>query len=222
MALPKPPIVRKVPGWHRATLGNPFCEIQDSVFVIMESLDVMFPDTTVCEGVSITLDVTTLNATYEWQDGSFEPTLEVNEPGTYWVEIGLQHCSITDTIKVFHAPGFEVNLGNDTLVCEGDTVFLDATTVDATYEWQDGSTNATFEAIDQGLYSVTVTQTNCIVIDEINVSTEECKECGVIVPSAFSPNGDDLNDGFRAYYPSGCSFNNYQIMVYNRLGQKSI
>jgi gliding motility-associated-like protein len=43
----------------------------------------------------------------------------------------------------------------------------------STYTWQDGSTNATFNVTQQGLYTVTVTRAGCSTTDFINVDFDE-------------------------------------------------
>ena len=50
-----------------------------------------------------------------------------------------------------------VDIGNDTTLCNGDSLLLDATTSGSTYVWQDGSTNSTMMASLPGIYWVTVT-----------------------------------------------------------------
>lgn len=52
------------------------------------------------------------------------------------------------------------NLGNDTILCEGQTLLLDITTPNSTYRWQDGSENSTFTVTKKGTYWVAV-QNDC-------------------------------------------------------------
>ncbi|NRA12318.1 MAG: gliding motility-associated C-terminal domain-containing protein, partial [Crocinitomicaceae bacterium] len=65
-----------------------------------------------------------------------------------------------------------IDLGNDTSLCQGETLTLDATTSNATYIWQDGSTNPTFNVTTQGQYYVNWTIGGCIHSDTINVYYE--------------------------------------------------
>ena len=63
-----------------------------------------------------------------------------------------------------------IDLGTDMTLCENQTTVLDAFTADATYLWQDGSTNPTFTVTSPGTYSVEVTSVNgCTTTDSINV-----------------------------------------------------
>lgn len=69
---------------------------------------------------------------------------------------------------------FTLDLGNDTLLCAGETLLLnpglDSTAI---YLWQDGSTDSTYTVTASGIYSVTVTQEECSAVDSIAVVTPE-------------------------------------------------
>lgn len=118
-------------------------------------------DTTLCAGETLLLDATTPDATYLWSDGSTDPTLEVSEAGTYGVTISLNGCDSFDEIAVDYNPLESVDLGGDQVICPGESALLDATYPGATYLWQDGSTAPTFNASDDGTYTVTVTFEGC-------------------------------------------------------------
>lgn len=155
--------------WVEVTVNN--CSSLDSVFVDLEPLPAVDigSDTTLCEGESITLNATTLNATYLWQDNSTDPTFNVTEQGTYWVEITADYCSSSDTIFIDFSPLPTVELGSDTSLCEGASISLDATTPNATYLWQNDSNEPTFGVSEEGIYSVEVTVDNCSSVDSVFV-----------------------------------------------------
>lgn len=127
-------------------------------------------DLSLCEGDSITLDVTTPNATYLWQDGSTSPTFTATESGIYSVTVMNDCNQDSDEIQITFsndAPIFD--LGNDTTLCEGDALTLSLALPNATFEWQDGSTNAFMEVTQAGLYSVLVSTDCGEAFDEIEV-----------------------------------------------------
>ena len=63
-----------------------------------------------------------------------------------------------------------VNLGNDTTVCEGTTLTLDAGNPGLDFLWNDASTNQTLDVTASGTYYVTVTDSTCSTTDSITVT----------------------------------------------------
>jgi hypothetical protein len=64
----------------------------------------------------------------------------------------------------------EIDLGPDTVLCEGNSVLLDANIGNATYSWQDGSTQPDFQVFTTGLYWVDVMRSaGCQDRDSIQV-----------------------------------------------------
>jgi len=152
-----------------ATLNG--CVERDTVNVLFAPTpDVDFgPDRQLCNGTTLTLDATTTNATYLWQDNSTASTYTVTQPGTYSVTVTVGDCTDSDEITITAAPNPTVNLGNDVAVCTGTPVTLDATTQNATYQWQDNSTGATFSPTQSGTYWVRVNLGPCSAADSVNV-----------------------------------------------------
>lgn len=71
--------------------------------------------------------------------------------------------------------------------------------------------------LESGEYTYRITdQHNCEVRGSTNVS-KESRECAVLIPSAFSPNGDGMNDIFRAKVHDAVS--DFRMAVYGRWGQ---
>ncbi len=85
-----------------------------------------------------------------------------------------------------------------------------------TYVWSDNSTESSISNILPGIYFVTVKDENQCAVDEtIKVKPEH--EICLIIPDAFSPNGDLKNDlwniGNSDLYPE------MEITIFNRWGQ---
>lgn len=127
-------------------------------------------DVTVCEGDPATFNAGSFSA-YIWDNGSTNQTRTVNTPGTYFVTVtGAGGCKGSDTVKLLNHPKPVVNLGNDTSICPGSSITLNAGNAGMTYVWDDGSTSQTRNVHLAGTYSVTVTNTfNCHNADMINV-----------------------------------------------------
>ena len=128
-------------------------------------------DTTLCSGQTLTLNASTFGAThYQWQDNSTSPTYTVSMPGFYSVQVTTACGLISDLIFVDFIPSPEIDLGNDTTLCTGSTLLLDATTPGATYLWPNNSTAPTLLVNESGLYIVAVSNTQCTGYDSINIS----------------------------------------------------
>lgn len=175
-------------------------------------------DKMLCTGSELTLDAGNSGAKYLWNNQAVTQQISVNQAGQYSVIVTQNNCSSADTIQIALYPEYELDLGNDTLLCNNDTLLLNVNQIPGSYLWQDGSALPTFVVRSAGTYHVNI-QTECGVIhDEIQVDYEECN-CDLNLPTAFSPNMDGKNDLFGV--SKFCSdINNFKLMVFNRWGEK--
>ncbi|KAA5537302.1 T9SS type A sorting domain-containing protein [Taibaiella lutea] len=129
------------------------------------------PNVTVCSNVPVTLNAGGSYA-YLWDNGSTNITRTVNAPGTYFVTVtGIGNCKKSDTVIVNHNPLPIVNLGNDTIVCPGVIITLDAGNAGSTYLWNDGFTAQTRDVGETGNYAVVVTnEFNCTATDNVSIT----------------------------------------------------
>src|SRR4030095_3173899 len=106
---------------------------------------------------------------------STNQTLEVSTAGTYWVLVSsAPNCDASDTISISVVPSPSLNLGNDTTLCDGTSLLLDAGTGFSAYLWSDGSTNQTLLVSTSDLYIATITGGNgCERTDSIIVTFEQ-------------------------------------------------
>ncbi len=155
------------------------CNVRDTFFLQIDVLDnnSTLMDTVICSGNnSIILDATTINATYQWNDGSTNPTFDTNDSGTYWVDVNIGFCSRRDSFLInFYQDVSPLDLGVDQILCDENSINLDATLSDGiSYEWNDGTTEPNILVTTSGDYSVTVTSDlGCQVTDKINILFEE-------------------------------------------------
>ncbi len=126
-------------------------------------------DITLCPNKTLELDVELAGATYVWQDGSMKPDFTISQAGTYGVEVTIGLCKAVDSIKVGMNASVLVDLGNDTTLCDGQTLLLNAGNPNATFLWQDGSTKDTLRVNQSNTYSVDVTNSCGTGSDEIVV-----------------------------------------------------
>ncbi|MFK8038938.1 MAG: hypothetical protein AB8B74_11645, partial [Crocinitomicaceae bacterium] len=106
---------------------NHLCGIKrDTVEVVVVPLPGvnLGPDSTLCNGETLGLDVTEPGATYSWQDGSTNATYSINQAGTYSVTLTKNGCSSTDQMIASYISPASVDLGVDQTICQGNTVNL--------------------------------------------------------------------------------------------------
>ena len=155
-------------GSYSVTVSNGVCSQTDTVNITMISppLIDLGSDTTLCSG-TLTLEAENPGSDYEWQDGSTNQTFTLTSSGTYWVTVDNGACTTTDSIDITIV-NLDVELGPDTAVCT-PFLILDAGNPGSVYEWQDGSTNQTFEIISPGEYFVNIVNGHCTDTDTIIV-----------------------------------------------------
>jgi len=79
-------------------------------------------------------------------------------------------ATLSDTVVVTVVNSPVVNLGNDTSVCDGISLSLNAANSGSTYLWSDNSSQQTLAVNAAGTYAVTVTNAaNCSASDAVNV-----------------------------------------------------
>jgi len=172
-------------------------------------------DTSLCIGQSITLNAGNGASTYLWNTGVTTQTISVNQIGSYWVTITNGLCSASDTISIISidAPPI-IDLGNDTLLCQGTTLTLSPGIGFTKYLWSTGSTLPQILVTEPGNYSVTVWNGNCPSSD--NILLKEC-ESEIWIPNVFTPNGDGINDEF---YPVYSNIEEITLYIFNRWGNQ--
>lgn len=117
------------------------------------------PDTVLCAGDSLELQLSDTTFSYLWNTGSTTLKAVVSQPDTYWVNV-LSYCgAFSDTIVIDSIVSYDVKLPPDTIMCQGDSLMLDASILNGSYQWSTSptDTNATFTVQSTGSYSVTAT-----------------------------------------------------------------
>ena len=175
-------------------------------------------DTVVCTGSPMTLEASITGDTYLWSDGSSDSNLNVTNPGLYWVETTQATCTVRDTINVFDGNVLTLTFPESVVACEGDTVVLDAYNPGASYLWSDNSSQSTLKIVADGTYSVQIGNDCGGMLSKASTITfNETCDCDIYFPNAFTPNGDGLNDEFRAVL--GCQIEYYDLSIFNRWGE---
>jgi gliding motility-associated-like protein len=177
------------------------------------------PDTTICPTDFLTFDVSTPTAIYAWENPELSgPVVSVSEPGTYEVTVTRQDiiCEASDRIVIENIPVPEFDLGpSDTSLCRGELLPLTAVFEVGEGFLDDGTPFDTVYISQPGTYRAYVEHPCGTLFDQVNVEFESCRE--VYLPTAFSPNGDGINDRF---YPQdgGDVLAINRFAIYNRWG----
>jgi hypothetical protein len=139
------------------------------------------PDTMLCTNANgFTLDATTVGVTYEWQDGSTNPTFFVNLPGTYWCTItNFVGCTFTDTVIVTSVNPVQTNINVNFVTTTSAT--LDAGSGFSSYLWSTSGSTQVITVNTNGTYYVEVMDANnCITTDTVSI---------IFSLGVFNPNG---------------------------------
>jgi gliding motility-associated-like protein len=114
---------------------------------------------------------------------------------TLYVFDGTTNCNDEVSFSIV-INTLNVDLGNDTLLCEGPTITLDAGNPSANYLWNNGTTNQIIDADTSGMFEVIVTDTNgCVKSDSIQLTFENLPDAGAnsSIDLCNTVNSFDLN-----------------------------
>lgn len=129
--------------------------------------------TNLCAGEMATLNAGNAGSSFTWTPGNATTqTINVNTAGTYSVVVkSTTGCKITSTTNLIIRPLPVANLGNDTSICDGAQITLDAGNPGHTYNWNTSATTQTINITDSGTYSVIVTSPyNCILEEDKHIA----------------------------------------------------
>ena len=167
-------------------------------------------------------------AIYQWYRDSIAIPGAVNDiyavpdsvnNANYNVRITLNgNCQVTEPYAIRRSLVYSLQLPADTFLCKNDTLVLAKARPGIKYSWN-GITDSIVKIHAPGTFVITATDTlGCTKNFTTQVNFRECAACTVFVPSAFTPNGDGLNDVLRGNI--NCPVDEYQLQVFNRWGQK--
>lgn len=175
------------------------------------------PDTSFCNDQVYILDAQNNGSATIWNTGETQSSITPVMSGIYWVDVDNGGCEIRDSVEITIHPLPTSLLNSYYIMCSDDNIFpmLDPGPA-AAYKWSPtGDTIQEIEATMSGTYTVElISIEGCATVDSTFV-LERC-EPRIFVPTAFTPDGDGLNDVFK---PTVSNLTSYTIYVYNRWGQ---
>jgi gliding motility-associated-like protein len=212
--------------WAFVRVANQ-CEVVDTMIVRYRGdKQLNFNDTALCQGTTLVLDADFGTGVYKWdavppqrddQNNTNQSTYFVYNPGFYTVTATVGHCVFKDSLNVVFNDSLKLSLIEDTTLCQGETFIIKPITNTTDYTWQDGSKTPTFTATQTGVYRI-IAQNGCgRDTAEMNIVFDACP-CNLLLPNAFTPNGDGINDNFRPLH--ACDMENYSMTIFNRYGEK--
>jgi gliding motility-associated-like protein len=188
--------------------------ITKQIWIADASVVLLGADILSCSFQNLSLTVNVQNVNYLWSNGSSSNTINIPAPGSYWVQVEQQGCTLSDTINISTKPKPFVELGNDTTVCSGTGIILSGGNATATaYLWSTGETSPVIKIYKPGKYNLQVTENNCSASDSVNVVWGDCP---FYIPNAFTPNGDGKNDSFGLL--NGVTLQDFSMKIYDRYG----
>ena len=188
-----------------------------------------------CEGSTLSLNLASnipaLDALYSWFKndeliaGTKEfTTAEVADGDEFYSVVMVNSdCSAqpmltTDKVVLTVLPRPAISIIPSGDLCSGTQITLTASDSYPVYLWQDGSTSSSTIVNAFGSYWLRITDADkCSNADTLAI--EPCEvENAVIIPNAFSPNGDFNNDIFRVIFSDPDKILRFNMTIYNKWG----
>jgi len=147
------------------------CTIKDNFTVTYQSPpgQLLPPDTNLCPGKDIVLNIPSSTGNLTWQDGSKDTTYLITRPGTYTLSVTNACGNFSKSIQV-KIDTIKFNIGKNIPVCEDSILHLDETGKGDSYLWYDGSTSPAISISRPGYYWVEITKKGCIATDTFVVN----------------------------------------------------
>jgi gliding motility-associated-like protein len=212
--------------WVFVNVGKQ-CEVVDTMIVRYRgNKQLNFNDTALCKGTTLVLDADFGTGIYKWesipaqrddQNNTNQSTYFIYNPGFYAVTATVGHCIFKDSLNVVFNDTLQLQLPKDTVLCRGEPFLIRPVANAANYQWQDGTFGGIYSAKLSGLYRITAENGCGRDTANMNIVFEDCP-CALLLPNAFSPNGDGLNDIFRPLH--ACDMQDFSMTIFNRYGEK--
>ena len=166
------------PGLYSLETENAYgCKGADSMYLFVQDLPIveLGNDTTICRGESILFDTKNIGLIHDWNTGDSSHQITINYEGMYHVTItDYVGCSKTDSIELFVNELPNLHLGNDTSICEGESIHLTTGHVGLQHAWNTSQTTNSIVVISNGIYSVVVSDSiGCSNSDSIQISVNQ-------------------------------------------------
>lgn len=150
------------------------CTVRDTIQVSLYNIQPISigKDTSICSGTHLELDAGAGFKKYQWSTGASSQHIAASEAGAYSVSaIDNNGCKSNDTLQIMNVFALPViSLGNDTSLCQGEVLPLDAGPAFISYSWNTGDVSQNIIAENTGVYFVSVVDKNlCRATDSVSI-----------------------------------------------------
>jgi gliding motility-associated-like protein len=181
----------------------------------------VYGDTVICYGETAQLNAFYRTGSYTWIDASNPDTVlstasqvQVSPEETSSYVVYTNHRRDTLNVRVVHDT---VDLlPADTTICKGEVLQLTVPFRMGSIQWYNGSSVPMHHIGESGMYWLNIYDHHCAISDTIFVEAELC-ECDPLIPNAFSPDNDGLNDVFLPLFD--CPLAAYRLQLFSRWGE---
>jgi len=233
---PNPSVTHSQSGNYILEVTNGTCVLTDTVTVeVVDKVEIFAEDVMVCEGDTAFIEVTGDADTYLWVNAtglsdpnSSTPFVIPTETTTYMVIGSYGDCeSDTALVTVEVLPLPQINMAEIDYFRDGESIQLNAAVSNAgnfTYAWTPPAHLSCTDCPDPVsttdediTYHLTVSNelgcsdSSSILLKKIFI----CSEDLIVVPNAFTPNGDGNNDRFNIMSKLEIGM----VRIYNRWGE---
>jgi hypothetical protein len=220
--------------YYGTVTSNLGCTDTDTLLVTLTSPDtpVHYTDS-ICPGGDNTIILESdSTGTYFWSTGSTDYYTEVNDTGTYFlnVETLFSICPHYVTYQVSAAQPTAPIMLTDS-VCPGGNEYIRLQAdAQGRYEWNTGQVNSFISVNQPGIYILnifgndapcartlhfTITPDTCIIVPPDTIPYEEV---WAWVPNSFTANQDGINEVFGPVFSNANLVRDYRFNVYDRWG----
>lgn len=226
-------IVRSGKYYLQAT-SSKGCHKTDSTTILVKPSPVVttaFSNKTICEGQSIVLG-SSGGAFYQWSPSASLSSAAIANPvatpssTTAYTIVVSNTVSCTDTavVTITVIPKPIASAGPNKIIFEGQSVQLDGNVrgINTSFSWSPAlfinnihSLKPSVKPLNSINYVLTATSNDGCgsSSDSVNVHVYR----SVVIPNAFSPNGDGINDTWNI--PGLATYDDLELSVFNRYGQ---
>lgn len=168
-----------------------------------------------CEGAEVTI-TPSITGQFVWFDGTNETSKSFTNEGTFWIQSTNGDCSLMDSVKIIEIKKIDITPVYDTF-CEQNGMMLNGFQNNVNeYSWNNGSNHSIQPIHTAGIYELNLKNECENVSKSYYLSSKSCF-CDLYIPNAFSPNGDEFNNQFKAV--SECKLFDFHIIIFNKLGE---